>query len=48
MPRWENHVARMDKIRNAYNIFIRKSEVRDHSEDLGVDRKIILELVLGK
>jgi len=31
------HVSRMDNIRN-----VRKTEGKDHSEDLGVDGKIIL------
>jgi len=32
----------------AYSIFVRKSERSDHSDDLGLDRMIILEWILGK
>jgi hypothetical protein len=32
----------MEKMRNVYNNVIGRSEGRDHSEDLGVDGKIIL------
>jgi hypothetical protein len=37
-------------MRNAYTILIGKPEGkrRDHSEDLGVDGRIILEWILGK
>jgi hypothetical protein len=34
--------------RNAYEILIGKPEGRVYAEDLGVDVKIILELILGK
>jgi len=37
------HVARMGAMRNIYNILVGKPEGRDHSEDLGIDEKIILE-----
>jgi hypothetical protein len=30
-------------MRNAYKILIRKFEVRDHSEDIGIDGRIITE-----
>jgi len=40
------HVARTEEMRNADNILVGKSE--ENSEDLGVDRKIILELILWK
>jgi hypothetical protein len=35
--KWMGHVARMGKMRHAYNIFVGKHEGRDHSEDLGVE-----------
>jgi hypothetical protein len=35
-------------MRNAYNILVGKPEGKNHSEDLGVDGKIILEWILGK
>jgi hypothetical protein len=34
-------------MRNAYKIFIIKSEGRDHAKDLDVDGKIMLEWVYG-
>jgi len=33
---------------NAYKILVGKSEGRDHSEDLGIQGKIILKWILGK
>jgi hypothetical protein len=35
-------------MRNAYNIWLEGLKGRDHSEDLGVDGRIILEWILGK
>jgi hypothetical protein len=32
----------------AYRLLVRKLKGRDHSEDLGIDEKIILEGILGK
>jgi hypothetical protein len=32
---------------NAYNIWVEKMKGRDHSENLGIDEKIILEWILG-
>jgi hypothetical protein len=40
--RWVWNVACMREMRNGYKIFLRKTE------DLGVDRKVILEWILGK
>jgi len=40
--RWAGNVARMGKMRSA------NLKGRDHSEDLGVDAKKILEWMLGK
>jgi len=37
------HVTRMGEMRNAYKILVGKSEGKDHSEDLDVYGKIILE-----
>jgi hypothetical protein len=33
---------------NAYNVFVGKSEGKNHSEDLGEDGRIILEWILGE
>jgi hypothetical protein len=43
--KWMEYVARMEEMRNAYNILIEKlnSKGKYHSEDLGVDVRIILE-----
>jgi hypothetical protein len=41
--RWAGHVARMGEMRNTYKILVRKPGGKIHSEDLGVDGKIILE-----
>jgi len=38
---WAGHVARMGGTRNAY-VSVGKPEGKDHSQDLGVDVKIIL------
>jgi len=42
------HVARMGEMRNAYKIWSEKLKGRDHSEDLAVDRRLILQCVLEK
>jgi hypothetical protein len=41
------HAARMGEMRNAYKVLVGKYERRNHSEDLGVDGKI-LESILRK
>jgi hypothetical protein len=38
----------MGDMRNTYKILVRKSEGENHSEELDVDGKIILEWILGK
>jgi hypothetical protein len=48
MMRWTGHRALMGKIRNTYKIVIEKMKGRDHSEDLDVDGKRILEYILRK
>jgi hypothetical protein len=37
---WERHVTRMGEMRNTYNILVGQPEGRDHSQYLGVDRKV--------
>jgi hypothetical protein len=46
--RWAGRVAHMGEMRAAYKILVEKPEGRDYSEDLDVDRKIILEWILRK
>jgi hypothetical protein len=41
--RCAGHVARMGKMRNAYNSLIKNLEVKKHLGDLGIGGKIILE-----
>jgi hypothetical protein len=45
--RWVEHVEKMEKC-EIRNILVGKVKRRGHSEDLGVDRMIILEWILGK
>jgi hypothetical protein len=35
-------------MRNAYGVLVRKHERRDHCEDFGLDRRIILKWILKK
>jgi hypothetical protein len=44
----EMHVTRVGEMRNAYRILVDRPEGRDHSEDLGVDVRMILNSILGK
>jgi hypothetical protein len=46
--RLAGHVAYIERMRNAYSILVGNPEGKNHTEDLGVDRRIILEWVLGK
>jgi hypothetical protein len=39
--RWVGHVASMKNMRNAYRILVGNLKARGHSEDVGVDGKII-------
>jgi hypothetical protein len=43
-----NLFANMEPKRNAYKILVGKLEGRYHSEDLGIDGKILLERILEK
>jgi hypothetical protein len=42
------NVARMGEMKNAYELWPENLETRDHSEDLGVDGRIVLEWILGR
>jgi len=42
------HAARMGEMRNLYKLWSENLRWRDQSEDLGVDRWIILEWILQK
>jgi hypothetical protein len=38
----------MGDMRNAYKFWVENLKGRDHSEDLGIGRKITFEWILGK
>jgi hypothetical protein len=42
------HVSHMEEITNAYKSLVGKREGKSHSEDLGIDGRIILERISGK
>jgi hypothetical protein len=44
--RWVGRVARMGEMRTI--LYLEKLKGRDHSKYLGLDRRIILKLILGK
>jgi hypothetical protein len=46
--RWASYVTCIEEIRNAYKILVEKVEGKSNSEDLGLDRRIILECILGE
>jgi Asp-tRNA(Asn)/Glu-tRNA(Gln) amidotransferase B subunit len=46
--RWAEHVEYSREIRNATEFWSENVNERDHSENLGVDGRIILEWILGK
>jgi hypothetical protein len=46
--RWAGHVTCIGKMRNHTKFWLETLKGRDHLEDLGIDRKIILEWILGK
>jgi hypothetical protein len=46
--RWTGECSTRGKCENAYKIFVGNLKGGDHSEDVGVDGKIILKCILGK
>jgi hypothetical protein len=46
--RWVGHVARLEAMRNAYNILVGKSEGKRPLRRSRLDGRIILEWILGK
>jgi hypothetical protein len=44
--RWAEHVVCIREMRNAYKILVETLMGRDHSEDIGIDGKVILNRVL--
>jgi hypothetical protein len=46
--RWSGHAARMGVRRGSYWVLVGKPGGQNHLEDLGVDKGIILKLVLKK
>jgi hypothetical protein len=43
---WTGHVARMGEIRNKYKFLMGSLKGRNHTEEMGVDGKIILKWIL--
>jgi len=46
--RGEGNAERVGDIKTAYKILFGKLKVWDHSEDIGIDGRIILEWILRK
>jgi hypothetical protein len=46
--RCTGHVAPTGEMRSAYKIMVGKLKGRDHVEDASIERRIILEWILGK
>jgi hypothetical protein len=45
--RWEGHVEYIGEMRMRTKLFLESVKGRKHSDNLGVDGKIILKLILG-
>jgi len=43
--RWAGDVPRMEELRNAYRTVVGNLKGKDHSEDLGVDWRLILKWI---
>jgi hypothetical protein len=46
--RWAGHVARMGDRRGTYRVLVGDLRLRDHSQDVGVDGRVILEWIFRK
>jgi hypothetical protein len=46
--RWAELVARMREVRNAHIILVEKPKGKKHSQDLGIDGRIVLEFIVEK
>jgi hypothetical protein len=46
--RWVGNVACMEEMRNAHNFLSKSQRGADHSEDLGVEERIVLKWMLEK
>jgi hypothetical protein len=46
--RWVDYVASIRDKRDTNKILVNETEEKDHLEDLGVDGRIILKLILKK
>jgi hypothetical protein len=46
--RWAGHVAHMEEMRNVCSILVGNSEGKRPLENLGVDRRLILEWIIRK
>jgi hypothetical protein len=45
---WAGHVADMGEVRNAYKVWSENLKGKEHSQDLGVDGRIILDWITEK
>jgi hypothetical protein len=46
--RWAQHVAHMERMKNACKVLTGRPKVRDRLEDQGVDGTVIVKLILQK
>jgi hypothetical protein len=44
--RWVEHRARTEEIKNAFSILVGKPKGRDHSEEVGIDGRIIFRWIV--
>jgi hypothetical protein len=45
--RWEGHVAHVGEMRSATKVWSENLKGRDHSEDLGINGRLMLEWTVG-